>query len=220
MIDLDRRAIAWMFRDYGSFTDVPPVVGWGEGGRGIVLATVVKHADRVTRGEKATYVTDPDAEHHFGYAFNTDGLVLWKDLLGNGPEQDNNTSGVPAIRRRRVYVGNTKGGLHVVDAESGGEVAREPLSHNPLAPSGPIILGDTLLVSSQDGRVYTRPLADMGLSVSDAIRLLMLRIADEKRLPFAVQVPNATTAKALEELDAGKGKRFDSGDALFEDLGI
>ena len=60
----------------------------------------------------------------------------------------------------------------------------------------------------------------MGLSVSDAIRLLMLRIADEKRLPFAVQVPNATTAKALDELEAGKGKRFDSADALFEDLGI
>jgi DNA-damage-inducible protein J len=30
-------------------------------------------------------------------------------------------------------------------------------------------------------------LADMGLSISDAIRLLMLRIADERRLPFAVE---------------------------------
>jgi len=66
----------------------------------------------------------------------------------------------------------------------------------------------------------TAALEAMGLSVSDAIRLLMLRIADEKRLPFAVQVPNATTAKALEELDAGRGKRFDSEDALFEELGI
>lgn len=66
----------------------------------------------------------------------------------------------------------------------------------------------------------TAALEAMGLSVSDAIRLLMLRIADEKRLPFAVQVPNATTSKALEELDAGKGKRFDSADALFEDLSI
>ncbi|MBB3332665.1 DNA-damage-inducible protein J [Halomonas campaniensis] len=66
----------------------------------------------------------------------------------------------------------------------------------------------------------TAALEAMGLSVSDAIRLLMLRIADEKRLPFAVQAPNATTDKALEELEAGKGKRFDSADALFEDLGI
>nr|WP_290682463.1 type II toxin-antitoxin system RelB/DinJ family antitoxin [Aminivibrio sp.] len=45
-------------------------------------------------------------------------------------------------------------------------------------------------------------------------------MADEKRLPFAVQVPNATTAKAMEEPEAGKGKRFDSADALFEDLGV
>ncbi|MFC0268396.1 type II toxin-antitoxin system RelB/DinJ family antitoxin [Kushneria aurantia] len=66
----------------------------------------------------------------------------------------------------------------------------------------------------------TAALEAMGLSVSDAIRLLMLRIADEKCLPFAVQMPNATTAKALGELEAGKGKRFDSADALFEDLGI
>lgn len=63
----------------------------------------------------------------------------------------------------------------------------------------------------------TAALEAMGLSVSDAIRLLMLRIADEKRLPFAVQVPNATTAKALEELEAGKGKRFDNVDELFKD---
>lgn len=66
----------------------------------------------------------------------------------------------------------------------------------------------------------TAALEAMGLSVSDAIRLLMLRIADEQRLPFAVQVPNATTTKAMDELEDGKGKRFDSPDALFEDLGI
>jgi len=51
-------------------------------------------------------------------------------------------------------------------------------------------------------------LADMGLSVSDAIRLLMLRIAEERRLPFEVKVPNATTRAAMAELEAGKGERF------------
>lgn len=60
----------------------------------------------------------------------------------------------------------------------------------------------------------------MGLSVSDAIRLLMLRIADEQRLPFDVKVPTTATAKAMKELDAGKGTRFDTPDALFSDLGI
>jgi DNA-damage-inducible protein J len=58
----------------------------------------------------------------------------------------------------------------------------------------------------------------MGLSISDAIRLLMLRIADERRLPFEVKVPNATTRQAMAELEAGKGKSFASVEALMADL--
>ena len=58
----------------------------------------------------------------------------------------------------------------------------------------------------------------MGLSISDAIRLLMLRVADERRLPFDVKVPSVTTRKAIAELEAGKGKRFASIDDLMSDL--
>ena len=58
----------------------------------------------------------------------------------------------------------------------------------------------------------------MGLSISDAIRLLMLRIADEHRLPFDVKVPNATTKKAIAELEAGKGKKFTNVEDLLTDL--
>jgi DNA-damage-inducible protein J len=58
----------------------------------------------------------------------------------------------------------------------------------------------------------------MGLSISDAIRLLMLRVADERRLPFDVKVPNATTRKAIAELEAGKGKRLANVDELMADL--
>ena len=61
-------------------------------------------------------------------------------------------------------------------------------------------------------------LAAMGLSISDAIRLLMLRVVDERRLPFEVKAPNATTRKAIAELEAGKGKRFTSTVALMADL--
>jgi DNA-damage-inducible protein J len=60
----------------------------------------------------------------------------------------------------------------------------------------------------------------MGLSISDAIRLLMLRIADEQRLPFEVKVPNAATRRAMAEIEHGKGKRFTSADELFKDLGV
>lgn len=58
----------------------------------------------------------------------------------------------------------------------------------------------------------------MGLSISDAIRLLMLRVAEERRLPFEVKVPNAKTKKAIAELQAGKGKKFTSVDDLMADL--
>ena len=61
-------------------------------------------------------------------------------------------------------------------------------------------------------------LAAMGLSISDAIRLLMLRVVDERRLPFEVKAPNATTRKAIAELEAGKGKRFASTAALIAEL--
>ncbi len=61
-------------------------------------------------------------------------------------------------------------------------------------------------------------LSAMGLSVSDAVRILLVRVAAEKALPFDVKVPNRTTAKAMQAADRGKGKRFKSADALLEDL--
>ena len=58
----------------------------------------------------------------------------------------------------------------------------------------------------------------MGLSISDAIRLLMVRVADDRKLPFIVKAPSRTTRKAIEELEAGRGKRFASVDDLMADL--
>ena len=58
----------------------------------------------------------------------------------------------------------------------------------------------------------------MGLSISNAIRLLMLRIADEHRLPFEVKVPSKSSRKALAEIAAGKVKTFATVDDLMADL--
>ena len=60
----------------------------------------------------------------------------------------------------------------------------------------------------------------MGLSVSDAVRILLVRVAAEKALPFDLRVPNTTTRRAMEAADRGKVKRFKSADAQFKDLGI
>ena len=47
-------------------------------------------------------------------------------------------------------------------------------------------------------------LASMGLTVSDAFRMMMFRIAEEKALPFDPLVPNAETVKAMQAARRGE----------------
>ena len=49
-----------------------------------------------------------------------------------------------------------------------------------------------------------KTLASMGLTVSDAVRLLLTRIASEKALPFEVRVPNRVTAAAMRAAERGE----------------
>ena len=67
----------------------------------------------------------------------------------------------------------------------------------------------------------TKALSAMGLSISDAVRVLLTRVAAEKRLPFEIKVPNADTRAAMaetEDLLRGRRGRFRSADELFDDL--
>ena len=61
-------------------------------------------------------------------------------------------------------------------------------------------------------------LAAMGLTVSDAVRLLLTKVAHEKKLPFAPLVPNAITIEAMKEARRGGLPRFASVKALLDDL--
>ena len=54
--------------------------------------------------------------------------------------------------------------------------------------------------------------------MSDKIRMLIMRVANEKQLPFDVQVPNQDTIEAMEELNEGKGRSFNGTEDLFRDL--
>ena len=47
-------------------------------------------------------------------------------------------------------------------------------------------------------------LATMGLTVSDAVRLLLTRVAHDKALPFEPLKPNAATIAAMKAARAGK----------------
>lgn len=61
-------------------------------------------------------------------------------------------------------------------------------------------------------------LAAMGLSISDAVRLLLTRVAREKALPFAPLIPNAETIAAMKEARTGNLARFDDVESLLDDL--
>lgn len=63
-----------------------------------------------------------------------------------------------------------------------------------------------------------KALAAMGLSISDAVRVLLTRVAAEKALPFEVKVPNTVTRTAIEEARRGGLRSFDSVDDLMADL--
>lgn len=60
-------------------------------------------------------------------------------------------------------------------------------------------------------------LAAMGLSVSDAVRILLKRVITDQAFPLELKVPNAQTRAAMEEARAmtkARAARFDSAEAL------
>jgi len=54
-------------------------------------------------------------------------------------------------------------------------------------------------INEQVKKEATETLASMGLSVSDAVRVFLLRVIAEKQMPFALKVPNAETRLAMAE---------------------
>lgn len=64
----------------------------------------------------------------------------------------------------------------------------------------------------------TAVLSGMGLSVSDAIRMLLVRVAAERALPFDVREPNQETREAMYEAEQSDVERFDSVHDLMADL--
>jgi DNA-damage-inducible protein J len=63
-----------------------------------------------------------------------------------------------------------------------------------------------------------KTLASMGLTVSDAVRLLLTRVAAEKALPFDVRVPNRQTTAAMEAGERGEVSRATNVAAMMADL--
>jgi DNA-damage-inducible protein J len=58
----------------------------------------------------------------------------------------------------------------------------------------------------------------MGITVSDAIRIMLVKAVAEKALPFEVKIPNQETVAALNDSRNGVVTRVASVDELFDDI--
>ncbi len=80
---------------------------------------------------------------------------------------------------------------------------------------------NTVVRARIDGRTKAEAeavLASIGLTVSDAFRMMMVRIAKEKALPFEPLVPNDETIEAMKAARRGELVNVGSVDNLFVEL--
>ena len=78
-----------------------------------------------------------------------------------------------------------------------------------------------LVQARVDGEIKAQAaavLADVGLTVSDAVRILLTKVAREKMMPLELLTPNATTLAAMEEAKEGDLPRVHTVEELFEKL--
>jgi len=67
----------------------------------------------------------------------------------------------------------------------------------------------------------TETLASMGLTISDAVRVFLMRVVADKQMPFAIKMPNQETRDAMTEADEivrSRSARFSSASEVFDDL--
>lgn len=87
-----------------------------------------------------------------------------------------------------------------------------------------IMANSTMLHVRVDDEIKTQAteaLAAMGLTVSDAVRILLKRVVNDQAFPLELKVPNAQTRAAMQEARAmakARAARFDSAGALIDDL--
>ena len=86
------------------------------------------------------------------------------------------------------------------------------------------MLHSTMLHVRVDDEIKTQAseaLAAMGLSVSDAVRILLKRAVNDQAFPLELKVPTAQTRAAMQEARAmakARTVRFSSADAMIDEL--
>ena len=74
-----------------------------------------------------------------------------------------------------------------------------------------VMAKDSYINARVDKRLKTQAekvLHKVGITTTDAIRMLLHQIVLRKGLPFDARLPNEETIAAMAELDAGKGQTF------------
>ena len=57
----------------------------------------------------------------------------------------------------------------------------------------------------------------LGMKTSEAISIFLGQVVAHRGLPFDVRLPNKETRKAIEEVKAGKGKRYKTSQQMMDD---
>ncbi len=76
-------------------------------------------------------------------------------------------------------------------------------------------------IDEQIKKKAAKTLEAMGLSLSDAVRVFLVRVVAEKQMPFSLKVPNAETLSSMAEADeiiVAKRARYKTGADLIHDL--
>ncbi|GGE71582.1 hypothetical protein GCM10011533_24950 [Streptosporangium jomthongense] len=142
-IDLEQREILWRFNEPASFTDVPPAVS-----DNVVVITGMMERSSLSEEDRQRYPSRRGS-FHFIYAFDAaTGKLLWRDLLGSGPRQPNNTSGAPTIADGRVYVGSPYArGMFAYNLKTGERLWEHSTTAGikgaPAITAGKVFFGDT-----------------------------------------------------------------------------
>lgn len=170
-VDLEERKMLWRFDETASFTDVPPAVA-----DGVVVMTGMMGRGTLSEQDRRRYPSHRGG-FHFIYAFDAGtGKLLWRDLLGSGPHQPNNTSGAPTIADGRVYVGSPYArGMYAYDLKSGQRLWEHPTTASikgaPVVTAGKVFFGDTAgLLHALDAEDGDSPRCDSGHAI-DKLKL-------------------------------------------------
>lgn len=101
----------------------------------------------------AVFFGSPTTKRAYAYDLDT-GEQLWSYDTGA-------IKGPPVAKDGTVFFSTTDGQLYAFTAQTGQKQGQLQLSEEPLAPAGPVIVNDTLVVASQDTNVYLLPIADV-----------------------------------------------------------